>query len=398
MKIKLTPLPGWTVTLMLTLAVALSVPAQPSAAADASTSMRSSDGRPGQLDPSLRHEVDAAIARGLDWLKNQQHPDGSWSDTNFPAITALPLWAFTRSSHPDREQVVSRAVAFILTCAREDGSIYREVPGRKGGGLSNYNTAICMTALQATGRPDVTPVVLKARTYMAGAQYLGDDEYRGGFGYDKATGRAYTDLLDTFYAAQAMRLTESAEESRPAGQRRADIDWAATVKYVERLQNKPESGTNNAGGFFYNPTDPKAGTVTNAQGVVFFRSFGSITYTGMLALLYANVDRDDVRVRSAVEWAERNWTLDENPGMGPQGLYFFYNILTRSLDAARVDSIKRPGNEFVDWRESVAKRLVSLQKIDSKTGTGYWVNENGRYWENNDVLVTSYVLQALLTL
>lgn len=72
-----------------------------------------------------------------------------------------------------------------------------------------------MTALHATGCPDLTPVVLRARTDAAGAQYLGDDEYRGGFGYDSSTQRAYTDLLNTFYAAQAMRTTADAEEAAP---------------------------------------------------------------------------------------------------------------------------------------------------------------------------------------
>jgi squalene-hopene/tetraprenyl-beta-curcumene cyclase len=349
----------------------------------------------GGLSPSLGNEVDAAIDRGLTWLAANQKPDGSWSNGDFPALTALPLWAFARSSRQGSQPAVSNAVKYILSCARENGGIYREVAGKKGGGLGNYNTAICMTALHATGDPALRPVVLKARKFVAGAQYFGDDTYKGGFGYDQTTQRPYTDLLNTYYSAEAMKLTASAEDSRTPGEARVDIDWNETVKFVERMQNKPGSGEENAGGFVYNPSDPKAGATTNAAGAVVLRSYGSITYAGLLTLLHANVGRDDVRVRSALDWARKHWSVEENPGMGTQGLFFFYNVLTKALDAAGPDYIDRPDGSQVNWREEVAKKIVKMQRIDAKTGQGYWVNENGRFWENDPVLATAYNLLAL---
>lgn len=353
----------------------------------------------GTIDTSLRHEVDAAIDRGLSWLAANQKEDGSWSNADFPALSALCLWAFARTDHPRAGEVSDAAIRYILSCVHEDtGAIYRDVQGRKGGGLSNYNTAICMTALHATGRPDLTPVVLRARTFVAGAQYLGDDEYRGGFGYDASTQRAYTDLLNTFYASQAMRMTADAEEARPAGEPHADINWNETVRFAERLQNKPEAGLADAGGFFYNPTDPKAGTVTNADGVVVFRSFGTMTYAGTLALVFANVSREDTRVRSALKWAERHWTLDENPGMGQEGRFFFYQILARALSATGHDTISLQDGSNLNWREALARKLLELQRVDPATGQGYWVNDNGRFWENDPVLTTAYCLLALRAL
>jgi squalene-hopene/tetraprenyl-beta-curcumene cyclase len=349
----------------------------------------------GTLDLSLRNEVKAAINRGLDWLAAKQAKDGSWSNPDFPALTALPLWAFAKGSHPRKPEIVKKAVDFILSCVQTNGGIYRDVPGRKGGGLSNYNTAICMTALHALGDPKLTPVVQNARRFIAGAQHFGDDVYSGGFGYDRDTQRAYTDLLNTYYTIQAMRMTEGVEDLRPKTEKRVDIDWKETVKFIERMQNKPEAGADAAGGFYYNPTDPKAGTSTNKSGVVVFRSYGSITYAGLLALIYANVSRDDVRVRSAFDWAAKHWSLDENPGMGQQGLYFFYDVLTRSLATYGQDMVPLKDGTLLNWREAVARKVVSLQKIDSATGQGYWQNETGRYWENDPVLVTGYSLLAL---
>lgn len=364
------------------------------APASATTVLVGSKTPAGSLPVSLGNEASAAIRRGCDWLVAGQRPDGSWSDTNYPALTALPLWALVRSGDPSRKPAIDKAVQHILTFVQNDGGIYRNMPGRKGGGLSNYNTAICMTALFETGDAALIPVILKAREFVASAQHLGDDVYRGGFGYDKSTGRAYTDLLNTFYSVEALRLTAGAEDSRPAGSKKTEVNWEETVKFIERMQNPASAGTNNAGGFFYNPTDPKAGATTNAAGVVTLRSYGSMTYAGMLAMIYAKVNRNDHRVQSAFDWAAAHWTLEENPGMGAQGIYFFYTVLTRALSAYQQDLVPRKGAQPLNWREEVARKVVALQQVDPKTG-GFWVNANNRYWENDPVLVTSYALLAL---
>jgi squalene-hopene/tetraprenyl-beta-curcumene cyclase len=349
----------------------------------------------GGLSESMKREVDAAETRALDWLAANQKEDGSWSNGAFPALTALPASAFLAARPPLKKQVIDKALAYIAGCAHEDGSIYMQVEGRKGGGLSNYNTAICMTVLHESNRPEFTPLVQKARQFVAQGQHMGDDNYKGGFGYDRVTERAYTDLLNTYYSVEAMRRTQSVEDQRPRNEKRVDIDWAATIKYVESLQNQDESGAENAGGFIYNPTDPKAGTVTNRENVVYFRSYGSITYAGLLSLIYAQIPRNDPRVLSALDWTARHWSLEENPGMGPEGLFFFYSVLTKALSAAERDFIPLQDGTQLDWRSALAAKLVALQKIDPATGRGYWVNESGRYWENDPVLVTSYALAAL---
>ena len=353
----------------------------------------------GPLHESLQREVDAAIDRGLDWLAEKQKENGSWSNEKFPALTALPLWVLASAPASElRAKSAGAAIRFILSCTHENGAIFKHVAGQKGGGLSNYNTAICMTALHATGRPDMRRIVQKARTFIAGSQYSGENVYSGGFGYDASTKRAYTDLLNTYYSAQAMRLTSDVEDTRPEGEKHADIDWAATVKYVESLQNKTEAGKDDAGGFIYNPTDPKAGTVTNDAGIVVFRSYGSITYAGLLALVFADVAPNDVRVRSALDWSEKHWTLEENPGMGQQGLFFFYHVLSRALNAAGHDTIVLSDGTHLNWREALARKVVSQQRTDSDTGHGYWVNDTGRFWESDPVLATAYSLLALLAL
>ena len=348
----------------------------------------------GAIDLSTAKEADAAVTRALDWLAAQQKPDGSWSEGSFPALTALPCWAFAMSNHPRKAEITAKAAQFILSCVQPDGGIYRKIPG-KGGGLSNYNTSLCMAALQQLNDPKFAPVILNARKFVAAGQHFGDDMYKGGMGYDQATGRAYADLSDSVVAYEAMRMTQGTEDLRDKSEKRVDLDWEAAQHYLARVQNKASAGTNEAGGFGYRPDESKAGTTTNKEGIVVFRSYGSMTYAGLLSLIYADVKKNDPRVLSAFDWAVKHWTLDENPGMKDEGLFYFYNVLSKSLATFGREDILVKGKNPVFWRKAIVEKLISLQKVDSKTGHGYWVNGNNRFWEANDILVTSYTLIAL---
>jgi squalene-hopene/tetraprenyl-beta-curcumene cyclase len=354
------------------------------------------------VSASLTQEARAAINRGLDWLVARQAPDGSWSNADFPALTALPLWAFAQSGR-SQTATVDRAVAYILASVNPDGSICRTPrEQRKGGGLCNYNTAVAMVALNAVGRPDFVPIIQKARHVVAGSQHVGDDMYEGGMGYDPSTGRPYADLSNSYLAYEAMRLTENVEDQRKSGEARADLNWEAARKFIQRVQNLPGSNDQpgvsddpaDKGGFAYKPDSSMAGTTTNEDGTVRLRSYGSMTYAGLLSFIYAKADKNDTRVQSAYDWSTRHWSLDENPGMGQQGLFYFFNTMAKALAAYGTETIVREDGTRVLWREELIRKLISLQKIEAD-GTGYWVNAEGRWWEADPVLVTSYSLLAL---
>ncbi len=353
----------------------------------------------GALPLTLQNEARIALNRSLRWLESKQQADGHWSIPDFPALTALPLWALHKGGTTNRAAVAS-AKKFLLGCVHENGAIYREPAAKqKGGGLANYNTALCMTALHMLNEPALAPVILKARNFIAGTQYLGNDEYKGGMGYDAATGRAYADLSNSYIAYEAMRLTQAVEDLRKGGEKRADLDWQAAADFVTRLQAKPAAGATtdaNAGGFAYKPGASMAGATTNSAGEVQLRSYGSMTYAGLLSLIYADVDRKDPRVQAAFQWATRNWSLDQNPGMGQQGLYYFYNVLAKALAVHGAEQLAAPAGS-VQWRAELVKKLIGLQKIEAETGNGYWVNAENRWMEADPVLVTAYTLITLET-
>jgi len=333
-----------------------------------------------------------SVKKGIEWLISQQAEDGSFSNPQFPALTGLALWAIAESKDPQYKDVVKKASDFLISKIQPDGGIYVIIPGRTGGGLSTYNTSICLTALAATGRDDINKVILDARAFLASNQYLGDEGvFKGGFGYDKNTDRAYTDMMNTHFSIEAMRRTQHFEDLRPAGETKADANWDAALAFLDSMINDADSGAENAGGFYYAPNDPKAGTSTNEADKIILRSYGSITYAGLMSLLYCKVDKTDSRVRSALDWASKHWTLDENPGMGEQGLYFFYNVMSRSMSVYGDKNIPRKDAAPIEWAKEMTAKVVSLQAED-----GSWTNKNGRFWENDPVLATAYSVLALI--
>ncbi len=354
------------------------------------------------VSESIQREARAARDRSIRWLLAQQAPEGHWSNPDFPALTALPVWALARNGHAG-DPAVDKAAAYILSCVNDNGSICREPrEQRKGGGLCNYNTALGMVALHALGRPDLVPVVQRARQLIAGTQHMGDDLYEGGMGYDPDTGRPYADLSNSYLAYEAMRLTESVEDLRGTDGARADLNWEAARKFISRVQNLPGSNDqpwagddpDDKGGFAYKPDSSMAGSYTNAEGAVRLRSYGSMTYAGLLSFIYASVDNADVRVQSAFDWTLRHWTLDQNPGMDQQGLYYYFHTLAKALSAVGQDVLLLADGRRVNWREDLLKKLIGSQRTEPD-GTGYWKNDEGRWWESDPVLVTSYSLLAL---
>ena len=331
--------------------------------------------------------IETAITNGASFLLSKQADDGHWSDPQMPALTALPLWALSASTpqlkHSNTQalkQSLTKAASFVIRTQRDDGGFYVPKPGRGGSGLGNYNTSVCLSALFDSGLAPKA-ALLKARTYIASSQLEGDDTMAGGFGYDKISRRRYADLSNTSYAMSAMAKTASLEEFRTDG-KKADIDWDKALAFVQNLMETegPEKG-----GAAYNERTPQAGTSTNAQGKVHLRAYGSMTYAAVLSMCSAKLDRGDPRVRQSLEYLTKYWSVDENPGMGNQGLYYFYDIMARALSAAGVEKV---GDH--DWKKELSAKVISLQKPD-----GSWANDNNRFWEADPVLCTSFALLVL---
>jgi len=352
-----------------------------------------------EMDPKVRRQGEAAVEKGLAWLKAKQKDDGFFGFKQAPALTGLAVTAFSFSDARDSE-AAKKAVDWMLTMVQPDGGIYMpQGMFRFGAGRSNYNTAICLTALHQSGRDDVQKVILGGRKFLAAAQQDGEHTFRGGFGYESGGKKPYADLSSTLLVMEAMTLTRGVEDVREG--ERVEMDREAAAAYISSLQHRKESNDAgwvmedeaNRGGFAYHVPNKSADKLSRRE-VRRLATYGSMTYAGILSLLYADVDRGDPRVRSALDWASKHWTLEENPGKGDAGYFYFVNILSKCLNTLGQEDLLDEKGEPIAWREELVKRLVSLQRTEGET-MGYWENDDNTYWEGNPILVTPYALIAL---
>lgn len=367
-----------------------------------------------------RKAAELAMQRGLDWLVPLQQESGAWSNTNFPALTAMPLLAMVRSGREDLIPHIQRATDFLISCAKtigpDKGAIYQHVDGRRGGGLSNYNTALSLIALHAVQESslfedgqitNLVPVILDARAFLAASQYLGDSVHYGGMGYDPPTERSYADLSNAYLGYEAIRITESIEELRPGGAR-VDLNWQAATRFIERIQNLPEVNDrpwatdhpDEVGGFTYRADIHRDdfGAFIDEDGVERHRSARTMSFAGLVSYLYAGVSRDDERVQAAKAWIQRNWN-PEIPNRNPElagtpsemgGFFYYLKVLSRALQIYDTDTLTLADGSTVNWRDQVISVIAAHQTDD-----GFWINEYGRYWEADPVLSTAYALLAL---
>jgi squalene-hopene/tetraprenyl-beta-curcumene cyclase len=353
-----------------------------------------------QPDVSLRNEAENAIGKGLTWLANKQQPGGWWAQTEHPALTAMILTAFQGdpSNFYKRkyEQNIKLGYDYLASNVKPDGSIYVK-------DLKNYNTALSMMAFLVANNTAYEPILKNGRKFLIsqqddfGDKGMGDHPLDGGMGYSGSYKNS--DINNTTLALEALHYTRYLKSDVANDPETKDLNWKAAAQFISRTQNLPgandqpfaSNDPDNKGGFVYFPENSMAGQTTLPDGKVAYRSYGSASYNGLLSLTYAQVDVKDPRVKAVLDWLNRNYSLEENPGMGQAGLFYYYHMMAKGLSLAGVDTLTLKDGKKLKWRPALAKRLLDLQASD-----GSWVNQqNGRFWERDPHLVTAH---AILTL
>ena len=353
----------------------------------------------GSGDVSFRNELQRSIDRGLAWLQANQNSNGWWSTADHPAVTSLALMTFEgeptgryRRQEPDW---LRRGYGYVLSCIQPDGGIHRT-------NLVTYNTALSMMALLVANKHEYDPALRKARQFLVGLQSdfgekgVLDNPFDGGIGY--GSHYEHSDMGNTLQALEALYYSKHLAADQNAADTK-DLNWKAAIHFLERCQNLPSHNPEkwasddpqNKGGFVYYPGQSMAGGTTNAEtGRVALRSYGSISYGGMLSYIYANLPANDPRVRAVLEWLGKNYTLNENPALGAQGLYYYYHTMAKALSTGGINALELSDGKKINWRKELGSKLLDLQQRD-----GSWVNTNGRWWETDPVLVTAYSLLSL---
>ena len=325
---------------------------------------------------------DAAMRdRGVAFLKGAQLDDGSWNERESVGATALAVVALLRSGVPVDDAAVRDGLAFLDRHTQSDGGVYVE-----GSAHRNYDTSLAMLALKAAGRDNLSDQVafLKALQWDA-SEGIGED--RGAFGGAGYGSHQRPDLSNTQFFVDALH---------EAGLPPDDPAMQKAVVFLSRAQNL-ESQHNtlafaskiNDGGFLYTPAlggESKAGSTDNGG----LRSYGSMTYAGLKSLIYAGLSRDDPRVQAATNWLRDRYTMDENPGLDQQGLFYYYHTLAKTMHTLGQDRFVTTDDVSHDWRADLQDALRKRQQPD-----GSWINPADRWMEGDPRLVTSYALIAL---
>ncbi len=346
----------------------------------------SSEGVSAADGAKVRAQVKEAMARATRWLKTQQQEDGRFVDRSVvnddgsigsqgiqPALTGLVVYGIARSPLAEelREtDMMKRAVAYIKQHVHPDGGIYEQAFA------STYQTSVCLSALAALKDPANAPTVAGAQRYLKSLQ--ADQQVAvartqasyGGWGYSADTREA--DLSNLQFALAALK---------ESGVTAHDAVWEKALQFVERCQNIKVDG-----GFIYRPGESKAGVDEKGN----YRSYLSMTYAGLLSFIYCNVEKDDPRVRAAVEWLRKHYNLEENVPIGKQGLFYSYHTMAKALTAYGERVLEDSSGQKHDWYRELASTLLEKQNA-----AGYWVNTSNRWFETDKVLVTAYVILAL---
>lgn len=336
-------------------------------------------------DKEANDQLFASRAKAIAFLKASQADDGSYSSQLGPGVTALVTYALLRSGVPASDPDVAASLKYLQSKVQPDGGIYQ------GDQFQNYETSLALMCLhEANQNGDFDSLLADATKFVRKIQWDSDesvdpsDPRYGGQGYGS---KKRPDLSNTGMFIDALE-TLGTDDNDPAIQE--------ALKFISNSQNlhSPHNTTKfgamiNDGGFYYTPAgegESKAGNTENGG----LRSYGSMTYVGFKSLLYAGVDRNDPRVQAARQWIADHYTLDENPGVQQQGLYYYYHVFAKSLDAygepVLVDS---RGTEH-HWRKDLIEALAKRQHED-----GSWTNTADRWYEGDPALVTGYCLLAL---
>ncbi len=333
-------------------------------------------------------EVKATVNKAFDYLKSKQGSDGSWQPRlGGPGVTAIIVAALIRHGYGD-DPVVKKGLEYIEKNVQKDGGIYAK-------GLANYSTCVSLIALrEANTGGKYDKIIADAAKFLKGLQNHDDekDAQFGGIGYD---GKGRPDLSNAHFFVEAMIA---------AGVPKDDPALRDAIVFLSRCQNLPgevqklpwaaKVSDNDKGGFVYNPLEDKIGKdgkksvrVTAEGGL---RSEGGMTYAGLKSFLYAGVGKGDPRVKAAIAWVQRHYTLEENPGMGEAGLYYYYHTFAKAMDALGEDTLEDASGKKHDWRQELLDTLKKKQ-----AGDGSWTNKNPGFGEGTPELATAFAILSL---
>jgi hypothetical protein len=328
------------------------------------------------------------LARGAEYLWKQQAADGGWHSHTYgllrsgQSLTPFVLDALLEvpaEVYATPAAKVDRALEFIRTHTQPDGALGLAEPDIPD--YPNYATALAVSALCRAHCGGWEQPAKRMTAYLRTQQFTEQNGWHArdpvygawGMGGGRRTppDTGHVDLSMTRYVIDALRAS-GVPATDPALQH-------ARI-FVERCQNfDPQHPDARDGGFFFSTTEFD----TNKAGHEgdHFRSYGTTTADGILALRATGNGSYDLRVDAAQRWLITHHHDMRVPGFigeayhrWPQGLAFYY-----AAAATRV--FPAPG---------VSEALLRTQRPD-----GSWSNPENLVKEDDPLIATAFAVRAL---
>jgi len=376
------------------------------------------------IDDAHKEKAAKMADKAAEFLRSKQDKtQGGWAipakGPHTPAISALVINGLAMDpAAKNDDPVVASGVQYLLRFQQPDGGIYDKT-------LPSYNTSISLSALSKVNTPEARAAARKAQEFLRRLQWSEDKDNRvggadaseavpkehvfyGGVGYGN-NGRP--DNSNLSFMMQAMQDSGVSPDD-PCVQRA--LVFLRRTQMHEAVNDMPYAKGSHQGGFIYSTDEQarsvddrgqpagasQAGTIEESLDdgtkVSRLRAYGSMTYAGFKTLVYAQLPRDDKRVVVALDWIRHNYTLEENPGMGKDGMYYYYLAFARALGAwgqEKIEAFDPDGKPRPhDWANDLIDRLATLQNED-----GSFKSQGNRWMEKDPVLITAYALIALRT-
>ena len=269
-------------------------------------------------DVKMDENTKKATAKALEWLKEKQNTDGSWSDGRYPhntAITAFALLAFMSQGHLPGQGLygpeVSKGARFLLASARpSDGYLV----GARGGNM--YAHAMGTLALAElwgmTGNEDIKPVLEKATALIVKSQ-----NNEGGWRYEPQPSGA--DISVTIMQVMALRAAKN------SGMHVPDATMKKAIDYINRCYNKA------TGGYSYQPGS-SPGFARTAAGVCVLQLTGNY---------------DAKEIAKGVEYLKTNFN-------SPQHFWYGHYYAAHAMHQVG-------GKEWEDWYAKICTTFLAQQ-------------------------------------
>ncbi len=319
---------------------------------------------------------DASLPRACKYLWSQQASDGGWHSHTYgllksgQSLTPFVLNALLQAPCPPPTGAVDRAIAFLKRNTNPEGAVGKMDPLLYD--YPNYATALTVQALRRACRPDwrqsIAPLVawLRTQQFTEDHGWKQSDAPYGAWGIGGESRVApypgHVDLSMTRHVLQALAAAEV-----PA----SDPVFARARVFVERCQN-PD------GGFFFSTVVLDANKA--GQDGTKYRSYGTTTADGILALIAIGTPPGNDRLQAARRWLAAHDRPEGAPGfIGPAyqrwttGLRFYYAASSA---------------------EAFGYRTASVEA--SQLPDGSWRNPENLVKEDDPLIATAFAVAALV--